>query len=154
MARQMSTQDTWNKECNRIAQAGFKNYRDFDKTLDEFKATFPEWDGVPPSLTEAAMEASPGNEHEVLHWLGRNMDEAERIAKLAPSRQGAAIARIADKLNAPKAVSKAPPPIRPAQGSNTSSEAPAKDPSKMSLAEYMHWQDAQDRKRRVAQFGG
>jgi hypothetical protein len=154
LAQQIAVNEAWNRECNRIAQAGFKAYPDFQKTLDEFKASFPEWNGVPGSISEAAMEAAPGSEHEIIHWLGNNLDEAERIARLPPAKQGAAVARIADKLKAPKPMSKAPPPIRPAQGSNATSAAPTKDPDKMSTAEFMKWQDEQDRKRRVALYGG
>lgn len=113
-AEQIATQKQFNAQCTEVANAGNKAYPDFRAKMQAM------WDGinggyVAVPLVEAALEA--GNAHAVLHWLGSNLDEAERIAALPPSRQGAAVAKIAAKIAAPKVTaSKAPPPIKPIVG--------------------------------------
>jgi hypothetical protein len=150
LAQRLSSEKLFNDECARIAATGQKEYRDFDATLGQL------WEavgGFNAQLVEAAIEA--GSPEKVLHWLGRNPDEAERVAQLSPARQGAAIARIAAKVNAPKIrpVSNAPPPIAPVSGGSTGGESAPVDLDKMSMADAAKYWDAEDRKKRAARFG-
>lgn len=72
-------------------------------------------------------------------------DEAERISKLTPARQAAAIGRIelqlsGDNERKPAAKTAAPSPIRPVTGSGKASTGYRPD---MSMAEYAKWRKAQ-----------
>lgn len=74
----------------------------------------------------------------IAYYLAKNPDEAERISKLSPSKQAAAIVNLEDKVSKPaKKLSKAPDPINPV---GTKVEV-TKDPAKMSQAEYNAWRD-------------
>lgn len=68
-------------------------------------------------LLDAAMAVEDGPT--VLHHLGTNLDEAERINALPPIQKAAAIAKLSYSLNTPKVipVSSAPAPIKPVTGS-------------------------------------
>lgn len=77
--------------------------------------------------------------HKVIYALGKNPEEAERILALPPLQQGRELERMASKAvqPAPRAVSKAPAPITPVDGSTTVE----KDPSKMSMDEWTKWRE-------------
>jgi hypothetical protein len=77
--------------------------------------------------------------HKVIYALGKNPEEASRILALSPVQQGRELERLALKAGQPatKAVSKAPAPITPVDGSTTVE----KDPSKMSTDEWMKWRN-------------
>ena len=51
--------------------------------------------------------------HRSLYELGKNLDEAARIMALPPVRQAVELTKISGKLTAPKAPTKATPPIKP-----------------------------------------
>lgn len=76
---------------------------------------------------------------EITYWLGKNVNEAQRIASLDPVRQVAEIARLEARLEAAPQVRKhstAPPPPTTIAGAS----APvAKDPANMTMAEYAAW---------------
>ena len=92
------------------------------------------------SITQDMAQAivhSPNGPHIAYH-LGKNPEEATRIAKLPPAQQLFEIGSISARLAAPKAnVSKAPDPIRPVRSSVSS--AVAKTPDEMSMEEYAAW---------------
>ena len=74
----------------------------------------------------------------VMVHLQKNPDEVDRIAKLSPARQAAEIGKIEAKLSVVEKVkpSNAPAPIRPVGQRGVGA---AKDPSKMSQAEFEKW---------------
>lgn len=134
-AQQIAAENQWQLDQDRIRQAFIKDIGDVEPVLEAFKETFG---GTPGELVVAAIAAAPGDEHKVLHWLSKNMDEAERIMKLQPMAQGAAVAKIAARVTAPpppKPQTKATPPI-PRVASGTVEPA-AKAPHDMSMAELM-----------------
>lgn len=112
-AGQIAAQRMIDQRANQIYQDGVKQFPDFDKQIQEFRnANLP----IPNEMIEALDAA--GNPAKVLHYLGRNIDEAERVLSLPPHRMGVELAKIADKVNAPaKIQSKAPAPIKPVTGS-------------------------------------
>lgn len=143
-ATALQAQKAYNDGCNKIFQDGVKLYPDFEQKVGDINK---ELGSMPVAFVEAAMEI--GDPHKIIHYLGSNLDEAERILALPPHKMGAALAKVAQKTNAapaPKPVSKAPAPIKPVAGSPKSSSS--NDPDKMSMDEFVKWQDAQDKKRR------
>lgn len=68
-------------------------------------------------LIDSAMAVDDGPA--VLHHLGTNLDEAERINALPPIQKVAALAKLSNSLAAPRSVSvsSAPTPIKPVSGS-------------------------------------
>lgn len=86
-------------------------------------------------MTQAIIEAGDKGPL-ILYHLAKNPAEVERIAKLSPAKQVAAIVALEEKVAKPaKQPSKAPEPIRPV---GTRGEA-AKDPSKMTQEEFNEW---------------
>ena len=100
-------QREFNKTCNDIYLAGVKQFgkSQFDDSVRAMNETLG--GSVPTPLIEALAEA--GDAHKVWHYLSENPDTLEDIANLPPHRMGAAVAKLTAKVNAPKAVSKAPP---------------------------------------------
>jgi hypothetical protein len=134
----------FNAECAKVADIGGKEFPDFSdalRTLWSVTEGLDDRGGMTPqavSLIEAAIETEKA--HQVLHYLGKNPDEAMKISAMTDAKRGVAIAKIAAKLEAPKPISKAPPPISPVGGSaQTESGAMGpKDPVK-----WMAWRDEQ-----------
>lgn len=146
LAKQISAQEIWNKECNRIGEAGTKEFKDFDKVVEGYKTNFN--GQVPTQLIEGAIEVMPGQEAKMLHYLGKNLDVAEHILSLSPVKAGAALAKLADKLNAKPAVSKAPAPIKPVAGGTTDTNPRQGYYEGMSEAAFMRM-EAKERKART-----
>lgn len=100
--------------------------------------------------TDAMLDEIAESDHgaEIAYWLGKNPQEAFRIASLPLHRQGAAIARIEQRVTPPNGARKltqTPPPIKPV-GAGTPGVA-MKDPSQMSEAEYYRWRTEQEKSR-------
>lgn len=150
--QQRTEQQAFVAECNKLADAGAKEFPDdFQATVGTMLTMI---DGVDPQgvfspaatgIIEAAMETDRAAA--VLHHLGKNPAEAMRIAALTPAKMGAAVAKVAASLSAaaveaaaPKPVSRAPAPIDPVAG-NARAEAGALGPK--DTGEWMKWRDAQ-----------
>lgn len=146
MAQNIARQEAWDTHCNRIGAAGKAEFKDFDNVIKEYAENFPEVGGVPQPLIACAIEAAPGEEAKLIHWLGKNLDEAERIMSLSPVKAGAALAKIAAKLSAPvvKTVSKAPSPVRPIVGIGPKV---ANNVDTMSEAKFMEMEREYERKK-------
>jgi len=93
-------------------------------------------------MAHAILHAEDGPE--VQYYLGSNPAEAKRISQLPPPLQLVELGKISAKLAAPApaepktppvSVSKAPAPIRPLKGGESSPVV--KDPSNMSMDEYV-----------------
>lgn len=132
-ARQIATEQAHNAQANAIYQAGVKEFgADFDKKLSNFGAAGI---ALTPAMIEAASEA--GDAHKIIHYLGRNIDEAERIAALPAHKMGVELAKIAAKPTAVKAQSKAPAPIKPIAGKAKAEQSD----DEMEIGEYMRRED-------------
>lgn len=115
-------QKTWN---DRRAKAT-EEFPDYAEVVDR--------DDLQISLPMAHTIMNAENGPAIAYHLGKNPDEAARIAALPPPMQVFALGQIAFKLAQPKPnVSKAPAPIKPL-GSQAS--ASAKTPDEMSMDEY------------------
>ena len=143
-AAEMRQQETFNAQCNEVYESGAKDFPDFENVLGNFRTL----GGLPPVLIEAALETEAP--HKVLHYLGKNLEEAESILKLSPARMGAAVAKLAAKAAAPPPpppVTKMSAPIKPIQsGTTTSAEQEPKDPE--AWAKWFRDQRATHLKRR------
>jgi hypothetical protein len=136
-AVQLRAEEQFNESCNTVFEQGTKEFPDFSETL----RTFQLLGGLNQPFLEAAIDA--GNTHATLHHLGKNPEEAQRIMNLPERQQSIALARLSDKLAAPKAppaLSKAPAPISPVSGNGNRNDLG--DPDKLSTAEWMRRRDA------------
>jgi len=98
-----------------------------------FKGEIP----VTEAMAEAIVEVSDRGP-ELLRYLVKNPEEADRIARMSPAAAGIAIARLEQKLPSlePKKATSAPPPVSKVAGA---SDAGKKAPQEMSMAEYAAW---------------
>ena len=118
------------KQWETRASIGASKYEDFDEIVGDLK---------PNSAWSVAMMQEENSE-EIAYHLGKNIKEAQRIARLDPYAQVREIAKLSIKLatpEAPKKPSKAPPPITPVTepGQPTNGEyRPG-----MSFEEYRKW---------------
>jgi len=131
-ATQLAAQTAFNVRCNEIYHAGVKEFgkAEFDETVKELNEVLG---GLPVALIEAAEDA--GNPAKILKYLGDNSDIAEKLAAMTAHKMGVELAKLAQQLDKPKAqISKAPPPIKPLNGSSGNA---ATDIDKMSMADYM-----------------
>lgn len=112
-AAQIAAARNFNERCDTLFEAAAAKHTDFPdavKTLNQAGVM-----SVP--FVEAAMATDAPAD--VLHHLGQDPEEAQRISKLPPARMGVELAKLAAKLSAPKAaaaISGAPDPIKPLGG--------------------------------------
>ena len=148
-ADEVATQRQFVAECNKIAEAGKKEFAD-----DFTPALATLWgmiDGADAngnlnsratSLIEAAMEAD--KPAAVLYHLGKNPGEATRIAALSPAKMGAAVAKLSVTLEkaavVPKPISRAPDPLEPISGSAGNTPGP-NGPKEM--GNWIKWREEQ-----------
>ena len=95
---------------------------------------------ISESMAEVLTTSDKGPE--VLYYLGKNTEEAQRISQLSPTHAALELGRLEATLSLPKAktVSEAPPPIEPINGGG---ETPATDPEKMTPAQFREWRNKQ-----------
>lgn len=94
--------------ANRVLEDGRKTYQDFNEKLGNFAHI----GAVDPSAVAAAFDTGAG--HRVLYALAEDLDEAQRIFSLSPTKMAIEMERIAARTaQTPEAVSKAPRPIKP-----------------------------------------
>lgn len=143
-AAQIVAQREFDKACNTAWEAGTTKYgENFDAALGTLRTM-----GVlRPEVVEAALatEAAP----DVLHYLGSNPDEADRILSLPPTRMAVELVKVAQTAAkpTPKPASSAPAPIKPVGGTRQVSEEPADGDD---MATWMRKREAQIAKRRGA----
>lgn len=138
-AAQLVAQREFDKQCNTAWEAGTTKYgADFDSALGTLRTM-----GV---LRPEVVEAALATDHapDVLHYLGSNPDEADRILSLPPTRMAVELVKVAQTATKPKPVSAAPAPIKPVGGSRQVSEEPGDDDDD---ATWMKKREAQIRKR-------
>lgn len=122
-AAQMSKANEFNKACEQVKEMGLKEFgqTDFPEAVTSVMEVAGSLERF-NVMVEAMIDA--GDAHKLLKHLGDNVDILEGIASLPPHRMGAKLAQISAKLNTPKpkALSKAPAPIKPVSGGATTSE--------------------------------
>lgn len=121
-----------------VSKVGAEQYPDFQSAVVTLDAL-----GISQDSVESILGMDDA--HKVIYALGKNPEEASRILSLPPVQQGRELERLALKAAqpAPKAVSKAPAPITPIDGSTTVET----DPSKMSMAEWAKWREKNSKSR-------
>jgi hypothetical protein len=129
-AKQIAQQQAMAERGQSVAKIGGEAFPDFQTAVQTLDAL-----GISQDSVESILGMDDA--HKVLYTLGKNPEEAARILSLPPLQQGRELERLALKAGqpAPKAVSKAPAPISPVDGSLTVET----DPSKMSTDEWMKW---------------
>ncbi len=125
----------------------------YEKAVATIEDRYPDYHEVTAempvtrAMAEFILEHNKGTD--IAYYLGKNPDEAMRIANLSPVRQGFELAQLEAKLTTPgsqaKTASNAPEPINPVRPRE---RAPAADPSKMTMAEYANWRKQQMRAER------
>lgn len=124
-------------------QAQAQRQQAFQAKAHEFTQQHPDfWEvagnpAVPISQTvvDVAIESDIGPQ--VLYHLGKNPQEAARLAQLSPTAVAREIGRLEARLQLPpKKTSQAPEPIQPIGGGG---EQATKDPSKMTMDEFVAW---------------
>lgn len=145
-AAAMAQQEALAAKCNEIYQHGVAEYgrTEFDESVKAVNETFGAQ--MMPVVLDTITEVE--KPEKLLQWLADNPDRADALAALPPHRLGAALAREAAKLAAPKvkAVSKAPPPIKPIPQRST--DEPETDMEKMSMEQLAALWDKRDWERR------
>lgn len=113
---------------------GGSKYEDFETVA--FNKEIPVTETMASSLQ--AME-SP---EDILYALGKNPEEAARIAQIEnPIAQAVAMGRLTAPEKKPKQRTNAPAPIKPIK---TGQAMIGKDPEKMSMTEYIAWRESQE----------
>lgn len=126
--RTKGEQEKFSKAWNAQIEKARDQIDDFDEVTAESEAP------ITAPMAGAIQESDKGAL--IAYHLAKNSKEAERISKLSPSKQVAAIVALEDKVAQPaKTPSKAPEPITPV-GTKVEVE---KDPSKMSQSEFNAW---------------
>lgn len=92
-AAQIAENVRFNETCDTIARAGKTQFPDFQKSVEAWGTYIG---GIPQAVIEGAQETD--NPARVIYELGKDMEEATRIARLSPARQAAAVARYSAKL--------------------------------------------------------
>lgn len=92
---------------------------------------------ITPAMAELITENENGPA--IAYYLGKNPQEAARIARLSPAQQGVEIGRIEGRvtLPPPKKVSSAPPPAPVVTGGGAPATTPA--PSDMPMDQFADW---------------
>lgn len=134
-AQEIAEANAFNKACNDVYAAGKEEFGDFDTSLK----TFQMLGGIPKDLLDVVTEMP--NAHKVLYTLGKDLDLAERVAKMPPTKMALELARIEANMVRPvvREVSKAPRPVTPIDGVSRANE----DPEKMSTESWMEWRSKQ-----------
>jgi hypothetical protein len=113
----MAQAKVFNDACDTIAGNGKKEFTDWDEAVKNLNLVGIVGQGASPVFLETAIELK--NPQKILHHLGKNLDEAERIKKLSPPKMALELARIESQVNAPVPtvpISNAPPPVIPVGG--------------------------------------
>lgn len=114
-----------------VFEEGVAAHEDFQQVVTNPALALPE------SVLRASVEAD--NSADVLYYLGKNLDEARRIAGLSPTAQAVEIGRASTRLSTPKPkTTKAPPPVKQVRGSQGQFE---KSHEKMTNEEYRAWRE-------------
>lgn len=131
IATQQVAADKFNAKCDEVADIGQKAFGDkWAASLEALRDVGAISDDL--SFLQDALDTEAPEK--VLHHLGQNPDEAERLLALSPTRRAVALDRLATKLTTatpktPKPISKAPAPIAPLGSARSAKEIDINDPA-------------------------
>jgi hypothetical protein len=135
-AQRLIAERSFNESCNKVYATGKSEFPDFDAAVSNLQMV-----GVPREFLEFTAASDAGAK--LIHHLGKDLDEAARIATLPPVLMARELAKLEIKLSqvAAKPVSKAPAPITPI-GSGPVGAKDLADPN-LSDAEFAKLRKAQ-----------
>ena len=154
-ATQIARLNEFNASCEKVVTAGKKAFEDFPSAMQKLHAISPATvqtpqgaaHVMPQEFVEAVLELDAPEK--ILHALAQpaNNDEAARIMALSPAKQGAALAKFAQRF-APE-ISRTAPPVNPVidRGRSGVVTNDLSDP-KMSTAEWMKQREAEIRQQK------
>ena len=116
----------------RRAEAVRAKHEDFDEVLSNPALA------ASRAMVAVIREADDGPE--LAYWLGKHLDEAERIAGLSPAHAALELGKISAQLAAPfsRAETSAPEPVTTVSGLTS----PTRDPNRMSMTDYRAWRES------------
>lgn len=132
-AAEIAQQQQMAERGQSVSKVGAEAYPDFMSAVTTLDAL-----GISGEQVQSLLGMEDA--HKVIYTLGKNPEEASRILALPLLQQGRELERLAAKsaqTPAPKAVSNAPAPIKPVDGSTTVET----DPSKMSMNDWVKWRE-------------
>lgn len=152
-AQDIARANEFNKACNTIVETGKSEFKDWDEAVKNLSMVGAIGQNVSPEFLETAIELK--DPHRILHYLGSNLEEAEKIVKATPKQMALQMARIEAMLNAPKPaappapISNAPAPVITVGGAAKPGAPSLEDPD-LRAEEWMKLRDQQvmDRKSR------
>lgn len=136
------SEQAFNARCNQIAATAKAQYQDFDAALANLSAAGVLPNGQLPMQQQTAQRTFLETVTEfdeapaLLHYLGRNPEEAIQIASLRPAAMAARLSKIASKMTSPRAPSNAPPPVTTARGTSAP-RAPTLDDKNISMDDWI-----------------
>lgn len=154
-ATQIAAQADWDRQCNAVADAGRKEFPDFNERLGRIQATVNGQDPAEVAtyneVISAAIETGQG--HKVLYALGADPAEYQRLMKLNPVKRAMEIGAMSQRLVNDKEPSGAPKPITPIGSSGEHYEGIKPDDptrgTKLPLKEWMKQREEQARARGI-----
>ena len=122
-------------EWQRHTESARDEIENFDEIMEEGQDA-----PCTPAMRAALLESGPIGPH-IAVYLAQHPEEAERIAKLKPSRQAAEIVALEAKVKRPaKAPSKTPTPINPVGGKAAATEPlDTRDPKAVEKLSTTEW---------------
>lgn len=155
MARDLSARQEFDRSCNETATAGRLAFPDFDSRVNSLRGLVNPNDPSEASSYNTFLTAAidTGEGAKVLHTLGGDLNEAQRIMSLSPTKMAAELTRLALRgIDDGGTVSGTPRPIRPVQGGRQASHSQIApdDPERadgLSSAEWFARRNAQVSKR-------
>lgn len=152
-AAELARANDFNKACDNVADTGKKDFKDWDEAIKNLNLVGALGPNTNIDFLETALELK--DPHKILHHLGKNLDEAERIVKLPPKKMALEMARIEASMNAPQPpappapISQAPAPVITLGGAAKPGSKSIDDPD-LSTEEFMAMraQQAAERQKR------
>ncbi len=140
-ANEKAAQLAFDRECNSMVEQGKEEFADFDTRLAAFTrindATDPVVQGKYWTLVRGLLETGSGAK--LIHELSQDLDTANRLMNLSPTKLGFELAKLANK-EPPEPVSQAKKPISPV-GQKSVSHITTKpdDPERASTLTTAEW---------------
>ena len=113
-SQQVTAQKDFEQKADAMLDSGTEKHADFMTVINSVPRSI-----FTNEVIGTAIEAKNGDD--VIYFLGNNLVEAERIAKMNPAQRGIAIGEISAKLAATptKKITKTPAPITPIDGKSS-----------------------------------
>jgi hypothetical protein len=109
-ANEIAATNEFNRACNAVAESGKAEFKDsWDAALKNLGLVGALGQGASQDFLSTAIELK--SPEKVLHYLGSNLEQAEKLVKLSPMKMAVEMARIEAQLNAPVLAPVVPPAV-------------------------------------------